>query len=271
MIPIEISITKDTAGPAIEAQLKAADPHRVATRITVPITRHIRDNFRSLPHNKNSWPQVGFWESAARSTIGVAKGGDCIITVDALGVRQRLLGGQITARNVQNLAIPICAEAYGSTPKDFGDNLVLVILADGRKFLALWLGNDDAKSLYSKKLGLLTKTEEKRQSLRDAGWAEEDVIKAVKNPWQRSETTAKRVKQFRSSVGEQKKPKVIVFKGKGTGSSGVQIARAERHLSPNLKFLFVLKHSVNQAENPLVIPQDLQEFAIAQVREAVRA
>ena len=239
---ITTQIIEDTATPALRDLYAKCDPHVVATRVAVATAKHWRDHLKSLPRNKNCYPSTGFWESAARSVVGVAKGGDALITADKLGLRQRLMGGTITARNVQNITIPICAEAYGTTVATWGfDNLVLVILADGRKFLALWLGSEQAQAAYDKNLTKLTK---------HAG------------------TTAAKVGRFRASVGEQKKPSVIVFRGKGTGTGGAQVARAQQY--SNLKFLFVLKRSVEQAANPNVLPPDSQEFAIEQVRQAVQ-
>lgn len=240
MIAATILIDKDTASPALKEQLAKCDPHVVATKVAVAVSAHWKRHLAAMPHNRQNFPSTGFYEAAARSVVGVAIGGNAIITADKLGLRQRLYGGQISARNAKYLTIPICAQAYGTTAKDWGSNLVLVILADGRKFLALWLGSEAAQASYDKNLTKLTK---------HAG------------------TTANRVAKFRAAVGQQK-PKVIIFKGAGTGGGAKQISRAEKY--NNLKFLFVLKDSVVQAGNPLVIPQDLQEFALDQVKKAVQ-
>ena len=231
---------------ALAAKMRQCDPHVVATRITPPLSTYFRNHLRSLPKNRNGYPSTFFWESAARSVTGVAVGGDAVISASKLGLRQRLYGGTIAARNVKNITIPICAEAYGTTVADWGyENLVLVILSDGRKFLALWLGSEAAQTQYQQHLG--------------------------KKLTRRAETTAARVARLRAGLsrapGEAKKPDVIVFK-EGSGSSQAQQARAERYA--NLKFLFVLKQSVEQAANPLVIPPSIQEFAVAQVKLATR-
>ena len=244
-----IATTIDIQGIAetdasLAAKMRQCDPHVVATRITPPLSTYFRNHLRSLPKNRKGYPSTGFWESAARSVTGVAVGGDAIISADKLGLRQRLYGGTIAARNVKNITIPICAEAYGTTVNDWGyENLCLVILSDGRKFLALWLGSAAAQASYSKHLSKLTR---------------------------RAETTAARVAKFRSdqaAASGAKKPNVIVFK-KGSGNSATQRSRAERY--SNLKFLFVLKQSVDQAANPLVIPPSIQEYAVAQVKLATR-
>lgn len=254
MIGVEIKIASDTADPALVAKLAQCDPHTIATKVVVPVREHWRAHLAAMPRNKGGYPSTGFWQQAARSVQGVAVGPDAVITADRLGLRQRLYGGTIKAKNAKNLTIPICAEAYGTTVADWGDNLVLVILGDGRKFLALWLGTDEAQSAYHKQLGKLSRAFDP-----DATQAQRD--KAAKGLWKYSYTTTARVGKLRSALASSnsKKPKVIIMKGKGNGG-GSQ--------SSNLKFLFVLKESVEQAGNPMVLPQDLQEFAIEQVWEA---
>lgn len=251
-IALDIEVKRDDLTPALAEQMRKLDPHVIATRIAPRIAQYWHDHLKGLPRNKNGYPSTGFWEEAARGVTGVAVGPYAKVTTDKLGLRQRYYGGTISAHNVQNLTIPICQEAYGTTVNDWGfENLVLVILADGRKFLALWLGWDVAQKAYNKNLSKLTK---------------------------HAETTAKRVNKLRAQLAEYssaleetaptqpKKPNVIMFKT--PGSSARQISRAERHA--NLKFLFVLKPSVEQAGNPNVLPPDLAEFAKQCVREAVQ-
>ncbi|MDE2096188.1 MAG: hypothetical protein KGL39_03010 [Patescibacteria group bacterium] len=130
----------DEATPAIRAKLAQCDPHRVAIRVAVPLARHWRNHLASLPKNKHGWPSTGFWEDAARRVKGVALSNAVELSSDKLGLRQRLYGGIIEARNAANLSIPITAEAYGKLPGEF-DDLVIVVIADGRKFLAKWQGD----------------------------------------------------------------------------------------------------------------------------------
>ncbi len=236
-VAIEIQVT-DSATPAIQEQIRKCDPHVVATRVAVPLSQYWRDHLKMLPRNKHGYPSTGFWEQAARSVIGLAVGGSVLLSCDKLGVRQRYYGGPIAAVHHANLTIPITAEAYGTTVADWGrDNLVLVILGDGRKFLALWLGTEGATAVY-KHIGVGKKARS-------------------------SEATTRRAQRFGEAVAGQKKPKVIVFR---KGSSAATGARAEKHL--NLKFLFKLQESVDQAANPDVVP-DFAPLALAAVKEAV--
>lgn len=263
MIATRISISADTASHALAEKLRRCDPATIATRIKFPLAEYWRCHLAHMPHNRMGYPATGFWEQAADSVVGLSQGSTATIQADKLGLAQRYYGGTITARNVQNITIPICAEAYGTTVADWGfDNLVLVVLSDGRKFLALWLGSDAAQSAYHEHLGRMEKAYDPD--------ATEAQRKAAQNRlWKTAGTTAARVGKVRASLGvDSKKPNVIVFRGAGSGSGGMQVSRAARHA--NLKFLFVLKHSVEQASNPNVIPPDFGERAVEEIDKATR-
>ncbi len=234
---------KDSATPALMDKMSKIDPERLALAILPPLREHWRDHLAAMPRNQRGYPSTGFWEGAARSVEqnSFAAGGTVYLRGSGPpgrpGLRQRYLGGTISAVNHANITIPICAEAYGTTVKDWGmENLVLVILADGRKFYALWLGGSAGSSFAS----------------------------AFKGKWHRAETTVNRAHKFSASVGEQKKPEVIMFRSGGSATG----SRAERHA--NLKFLFRLMPSVDQEPNEDVVPDDLAEVAVAAAEEAVK-
>ena len=241
-VEVKINITLDSATPALQRKLAAVQPHAIATRIAPPLAAHWRNHLAGLPRNKKGYPSTGFWEEAARSVTGIALDDGALLSCSKLGVRQRLHGGTISAVHGNNLTIPICAEAYGTTVADWGqDNLTLVILADGRKFLALWLGSSEAESAY-----------------KSSG-----VGKKAK----RAEVSSRRAQKFGAATKSQEKPKVIVFRGSGGGST--DISRASKHL--NLKFLFALKPSVEQEGDPNVIPPDIADVARMEVMKAIDA
>ena len=236
----------DMASPAIQAKLAQCDPHRIATRVAVRVSTHWRNHLAGMPKNRNGYPSTGFWEDAARRVVGIADGGTAKISSDKLGLQQRYYGGTITAKNANNLTIPICAEAYGTKVSDWGfDNLVLVILADGRKFLALWLGSEEAQSTYQKNFARLASRAS--STTRRAG-----KLKPI-------------LAYDRMRSREIKKPSVIIFRKSGGSYSG---ARAEREMK--LKFLFVLKKSVEQAGNPDVIPDDIGIVATNAALEVIK-
>lgn len=238
-VEISIKVIKDTATPALRRLAKQLDPHYLGTRIAPPLARHWRNHLAGLPKNKQGYPSTGFWEDAARRVQGIATREGALLSCDKLGVRQRYYGGSIEAINHNNLTIPICAEAYGTTVADWGfENLTLVVFDDGRKFLALWLGTDEVVRSY-----------------REAGFG-----KAAR----RAEVTTRRAQKLNASLSSQEKPKVMFFKSGGSGS----ISRTERHV--NLKFLFKLQPSTApQLPNPNVIPPDLMDKAKEEILKVV--
>lgn len=254
-VDLHLTIAGDEAAKAtIRARAAKCDPHRVATRVAVPTARHWRNHLAHLPHNKKGYPSTGFWEDAARRVVGVANGGRVELTSDKLGLRQRLHGGTISAINHKYLTIPICAEAYGTRVADWGfENLTLVITPRAR-FFALWLGNADVQSKFDATVG--EKMDKYRA--RTARMAKSGRTTGVPM----SEPITRAVNRFRVSTAFRK-PDVIILKGGGNAAS-----RAERHA--NLKFLFLLVESVEQAGNPDVIPSDLGQVALEAVLEATK-
>ena len=239
-VDLTLTITGDeTARNAIRSRVERCEVHRVATRVAVPCAKHWRNSLAAMPKNRMGYPSTGFYEDAARRVVGLAQGGNVLLTSDKLGLRQRLHGGTITARNGKYLTIPICAEAYGTKVSDWGiENLVFVInRSTGNRFFALWLGSENATSILSK-----------RRSA--PGYAN------------RAEVTTRRANKFRAANAGQKKPDVMFVGGSG-GTSKAAVHN-------NLKFLFLLKHSVDQAANPNVIPADMGEVAFEAVIEATK-
>lgn len=258
-VDLHLNITgDDEARKRIADKVAQCDPHRVATFVLPRVARHWRNHLAHLPQNKGGFPSTGFWQDAALRVEPNSRviGGSVLLQSDKLGLRQRLHGGTIAARNHKYITIPICAEAYGTKVADWGmENLTLVILADGRRFFALWLGNDDVNRKFRHVIGATLKKIEARK----ARMEKEGRSTGVPT----HEALSRSVNKFRTTTAF-KKPDVIILKGSG----GQSTARAERH--GNLKFLFVLKESVEQQGNPNVIPPDLGEVALAATLEATK-
>ena len=237
-IPITFQLN-DQATEAVKVLAGKIDPHRVATRIAVPLARHWRDHLAKLPKNKNGYPSTGFWEDAARRTTGTAVGPNVLLANDKLGLKKRLYGGSTKAVHAKNVTVPICAEANGTTVADWGmENLVLVILGDGRKFLCLWLGGQAGKAYHDTFSG--------------------------KAPW-RAAGKRPRMLKARLSGAVAQKPKVIVFKNSGSA------AKDASHAAQTLKFLFRLMPETGEAAPmPNIIPSDLSEVVFNAVKDATK-
>lgn len=180
-INIKLNVT-DGVTPALKSRVAQLEPHRLATRLAVPLSQHWRRHLAGLPKNKMGWPSTGFWEDAARRVKGYADGPNVVLTSDKVGLRFRYYGGTITAKNVNNLTIPICKEAYGTKVSDWGfENLTLIVTKNHTMFFALNLDTKEAKKAYAP-LRRLTK---------------------------HAEGTVARANAFRESMGRQKKKKPV--------------------------------------------------------------
>lgn len=255
MINANIQVAFDAATPAIKAKLANCDPHLVATRVAVPLARHWRDHLKSLPRNKNGWPSSNFWEDAARKVTGIADGPDILLYSDKLGLRKRYYGGPVKAVNVKNLTIPIAIEAAGTKAADWGDQLTLVILGDGRKFLALWTGSEERQKAFHETIGKAIRNFNKRKA-------------AGKIQIAAHETLSRRVNLLREKLAQSDsyRPKVIVFKQ----SSGAQ-GSANAAKNGNLKFLFrLIPMTKSQTPMPWVIPPDLGKKAYDETLKAIQ-
>ena len=267
----------DQATVAIKKLDGKIQPISVAQKISKPLAWYWRKSLAKLPQNKRGFPSTGFWGQAADSVIGNAVGGDVILSGKKLGLRKRYYGGSTKAVNHANVTIPICAEANGTTVADWGfKNLVLVILGDGRKFYALWLGSDVVQKKY--KAGESKKLLKWKKRKADAELAQLSGGGPNRFGAHGSEQFTREAQTIRGYTDKEgvvhagindisKKPKVIVFKNAGSASKDV--SRAARHM--NLKFLFRLMPETGEAAPmPQVIPQDLGEVTRKAVMEATK-
>jgi hypothetical protein len=116
-----ISSPLPVLGP-LDSSLRSGELYEEIGRDTVKL---IRDNFYSLPSNERGFPTTHFWPRAAEATQYEA-GQDAVrVTVNQVGVRQRLLGGEIDPVRAKFLTIPAIAETYGHRAADFS-NLKIV-------------------------------------------------------------------------------------------------------------------------------------------------
>lgn len=133
MITQKIIIAENTATPALKELVANVTPRKIAESLDAPITLLVQGNFEKLPSNKQGFPTTNFWKNASRATGSQILDDGLLVYCSQIGVRQRLYGGEIhptgtskvTGLPIVNLAIAARSEAYGKTPGEFS-NLVLV-------------------------------------------------------------------------------------------------------------------------------------------------
>ena len=125
----KISIESDTASPWLRDLAGRVTPQRIAAEVGPRCTRLVQRNFRSLGTNAKGWPTTNFYAGAARATSWETSLGFVTISVNQIGIRQRLMGGDIKPVHAKALTIPAAPEAYGKTAGEF-DNLEFGMLVD---------------------------------------------------------------------------------------------------------------------------------------------
>lgn len=133
-VTISIKVTENTARPALVALQGVMTVKQLSKNVGEAEVILFQSHFRNAPANKMGFPTTGFWKQAVRATNYQATDAGAVISVNQVGVRQRLLGGEIHPVNGKYLAIPARAEAYGKSPKEF-DNLIVAF--KGRQPYAL--------------------------------------------------------------------------------------------------------------------------------------
>lgn len=136
---------RDTATPALR-NLPALIGSEGALRSGgIGLRDSIIRNFGSLGPNKRfPGASTGFWGRAALSTSAPrVEGQSAVVSITQVGVRQRLLGGTITAQASSNLTIPAQEEAYGKRASEFSDLKVAFLgrSPSGLPIMALVRGN----------------------------------------------------------------------------------------------------------------------------------
>lgn len=122
-INAQISVVKDTATPEMQFIQANVTPHRIAAEIGPRATRLVQRNFltKEKAGNKNQWPSTHFYARAAEATNWQEGFGFVLISVNQIGIRQRLEGGDIKPVNASMLTIPAVADAYGKRAREFSN------------------------------------------------------------------------------------------------------------------------------------------------------
>jgi len=133
MIAIKIDIS-DQATPVIRAIGRAVRPdslNPIVGRSAVNTFReHLFGVDRARP-NALGGSRTHFYAAAARGTHFDVLPDGVMLSVNQVGIRQRVVGGTITPKKAKYLTIPARAEAHGKRASEFND-LVVVFGAGGR-------------------------------------------------------------------------------------------------------------------------------------------
>lgn len=84
--------------------------------------------------NRLGGRRTNFYANAARGTQSRVESDAIVLSVNAVGIRQRLLGGRIVPKASKALTIPVHPRAYAKRAREFSD-LVLVSTKRGTAFL----------------------------------------------------------------------------------------------------------------------------------------
>lgn len=126
---------------AAERSMKARIDALRGARLNVQIGRGVANLFRDHLFRLNGeranalgGPRTNFYSDAAKATHSEGNDTEATVTISQQGMRQRLYGGTIRARNKKYLTIPARAEAYGRGAREFHD-LHFVKLKNGTAML----------------------------------------------------------------------------------------------------------------------------------------
>ena len=116
---LNIQVEKDTATPWLREMRRRVTPHGLAVQVGPRATRLVQMNFISLGRNAKGWPSTHFYGRTAEATNWQEGFGFVMLVVNQIGIRQRLLGGDIKPVNAGALTIPAAPEAYGKGAGEF--------------------------------------------------------------------------------------------------------------------------------------------------------
>ncbi len=112
----------DRATPAVAGILTELQLAGVKPVIGRAVVRLVQEHFlrlnRSRP-NQLGGPRTNFYAQAARNTRFQVTARGVKLSVDQVGIRQRLQGGPILPRHAAHLTLPAIAQAYGRRAGDF--------------------------------------------------------------------------------------------------------------------------------------------------------
>jgi hypothetical protein len=133
---LSVAITENTTAVLNRLETRLTDS-RVSDSVGRSVMELIQNHFRALPPNERGFPSTQFWQRAADATRYEVTADGVQISINQVGIRQRLLGGPIDPVRGKYLTIPAIAETYGHTASDFGNLKVFYVRSDFGYELAL--------------------------------------------------------------------------------------------------------------------------------------
>lgn len=127
---IEVQDTATVALVAVRRKLAPATVNKIAAREGQKFTRQHYINLNRTRPNALGGERTNFYAGAARGTSASSDENGATISINKLGIRQRLYGGTILPKNGKFLTIPAIAVAHGKRAREFGD-LKFAFVDDG--------------------------------------------------------------------------------------------------------------------------------------------
>jgi hypothetical protein len=116
---VTIELEKDTATPWLRKLQANITSHHIGNKVGPAGTKLVQEHFRRLGENKRGWPSTNFYGRAAKATNWQPGSGFVdIVVANQIGLRQRLMGGDIKPVKAGALTIPAQPETYGKTAHD---------------------------------------------------------------------------------------------------------------------------------------------------------
>jgi hypothetical protein len=125
-ISSQISITEDSATPAIAELMAKVSPARLAQVVRAPLRAFWRDRLKKYPRLDGrfaGFPSTGFGEEAADSVEAFAGDGTVLLRADRIGLRAQYTGATIRPVNKKFLCFGITPETYGKSYAEFAANV----------------------------------------------------------------------------------------------------------------------------------------------------
>lgn len=139
---IEISVLRDSASPSLRrlaAGLQSDALNGIAGRSATNVIRAHLFGLNQTRPNQLGGTRTNFYASAARGTQFRIVGDHAVVSINQVGIAQRVYGGTIRPKTAKFLTIPVNPKAYGHRAAEF--DLELVFGPGGQPFALALKGN----------------------------------------------------------------------------------------------------------------------------------